>query len=203
MKASTLVRQKHHKTGFSLIELLVAILILGILSGLSIILFRRNVQDEKLKAAVLTTTTWLEDARKVAIQNDTSCLVTIDNSTETLTITKDSTNPIFDDCEAIKISNLRVKDDIEGASSIIQCSKTLTTEEEEGNPSDASVDCESDTDDVSIVFTPRGTTAQGSVLIDFSTPAGNQKRCLLILSPTGQIRPGKSTGGACDYTTAY
>ena len=216
MKVSTRTRQEHHKTGFTLIEFLVALLILGILSGLSIILFTRNVQDEKLKAAVLKTTAWLEDTRKLAIQNDISCLVTIDNSTETLAITKDTSadpNNIFDNCESIKTSNLRVKDDIEGASSIIQCSRTLTKAEEQGNPSNASVDCESDPDDVSIVFTPRGTAtyfftpsdadAQGSVLISFSTPAANIKRCLLILSPTGQIRPGKSTGGACDYTTAY
>ena len=65
-------------SGFTLVELLIATSILGILSGLAIPSFFRQWEDERLNAANKTLVAWVDDQRKRAIQNSIPCDVTFD-----------------------------------------------------------------------------------------------------------------------------
>ena len=200
-KTPAIITRIQHK-GFSLIELLITVAIAGIFTGLSIVTLSRNQNNEKLKAATFIAATWLEDARKIAIQNDTPCKININNETGTLEISKDEEIPKLDNCELIESSSLEIRKSIQNSESISLCSKTLSTAEEE-SPIDTALVCNQvTTGTTSWVFTPRG-TATDSTLIKLTMPTANHERCLAVLAPTGQIRLGKTREKNRDFTTAY
>lgn len=77
------------EAGFSMPELMIVIVIVGILSGLAIPNFLQRWEDERLNSAAKLTTSWLEDLRRKAIQNSTVCRAVIDSAAATFTGTCD------------------------------------------------------------------------------------------------------------------
>ena len=161
--------------GFSLLELLLAVSILGIISGITLPSFLRQWEDTRLNAANKVLSSWLDDQRRKAIQNSSPCDITINTSQASATSQCDF--------ESTTGSSLDLPSEIEqGDGLAISISQG----------------------DSSWSFSPRGTTTTSTELrlsLDGSEDLG---RCLSLSAPLGLIRTARLTReGACDYTTPY
>ena len=186
-----LKRQKRNEeAGFSLIELMAVVIIVGILSGLAIPSFQRNWQQERLKAATREATTWLEDVQLRAVQQSQTCVIQVIDSTATL-------QPSTNTNSCINISTLNLRNSVENAEKLAICSQAALI------PSN--VECNSNssqTTPTEITITPRGTVSQGGLIkLHFSETIPN--RCIAITQPLGMVRQGIERSNGCDYNTAF
>ena len=181
---------RYGDAGFSLIELMAVVIIVGILSGLAIPSFQRNWQQERLKAATREATTWLEDVQLRAVQQSQTCVIQVIDSTATLQPST-NTNP------CINISTLNLRNSVQNAQQLVLCSQAALT------PSN--VECNSNssqTTPTEITITPRGTVSQGGLIkLHFSETIPN--RCIAITQPLGMVRQGIERSTGCDYNTAF
>ena len=162
------------RNGFTMVELMVVIVIVGILSGLAIPTYMRNWQDERLNSATKRTIAWLDDLRRSAIQNSTVCRATIDTTNTSLTGVCDNKSTE---------------------------QKVLDLQQEIPNSSGLSFSLMGSTPPTWI-FTPRGTTTtEGDLHI--SLAGSDLGRCLTLMRPLGLLRSGKLRSGLCVYTTSY
>lgn len=218
---------KQKPNGYTLLELLTTISIAVILSTIGFISFSRYLGEEKLKLATRSALTWLEEQRKIAIQADTPCLAVINTTTKSLSNQDyvddpNSTNPAFSQCESKSSGSIDLSQLANQLEDISICTKILEheTEDDDGNivpeemPTDSvqqlALQCTGQT--TAIAFSPRGTSlscasinqcSNNTTLITLSTPTTKEPRCITIISPSGQLRSGKTTGGKCDFKTAY
>lgn len=186
-----LKRQKQRQdAGFSLIELMVVVIIVGILSGLAIPSFQRNWQQERLKAATREAASWLEDVRLRAVQQSQICVIEIIDSTATL-------QPSTNTNSCINIRTLDLRNIVQNSEQLVLCSQASLT------PSN--VECSSNssqTTPTEITITPRGTVSQGGLIkLHFSQTIPN--RCIAITQPLGMVRQGIERPTGCDYNTAF
>lgn len=186
-----LKRQKRNgNAGFSLIELMVVVIIVGISSGLAIPSFQRNWQKERLKAATREAATWLEDVQLRAVQQSQTCVIQVIDSTATL-----QPSPNTNSC--INISTLNLRNTVQNAQQLVLCSQAALT------PSN--LECSSNSSQIAptkITITPRGTVSQGGLIkLHFSETIPN--RCVAITQPLGMVRQGIARSTGCDYNTAF
>lgn len=183
-------RQRWKEFGFSLIELLIVVIIVGILSGLAMPSFQRNWRQERLKAATREAAAWLEDVRLRAVQQSQICVVEIIDESAILR-TKSGANG----CTNIAPLNLRTK--VQNSQQLVLCSQTELT------PSNTScTSSQSQATPTEIVITPRGTVFQGG-LIKFHFSESVSNRCIAVTQPLGMIRQGIERSTGCDYNTAF
>ena len=181
--------QRGQDSGFSLMELMAAVTIIGVLSGLAIPSFQRNWQQEQLKAATREATTWLEDVQLRAVQQSQTCVIQVIDSTATLQ--PSSKTPL---CK--NISTLDLRNTVQNSQQLVLCSQTALT------PNTVECSNSSQTTPTEIKFTPRGTVSQGGLLrLHFSETIPN--RCIAITQPLGMIRQGIERSTGCDYKTAF
>lgn len=186
------------KQGFSLIELLVAVSILGILAGFSTVAFSRNWRDERLKAASRETTAWLDEVRRLAIQKAMPCRIAINPTAVSLSLNP-STTSATEFCGEQLIAPLPLRSKVTNAKELSLCSGDIQT----ADPANAELNCNASQGSASsLIFTPRGTATSG-LLLKLHLPQASSDRCIAVLAPLGQIRSGKATAAGCDFTTAY
>ena len=168
-------RQAQLDKGFSLLELLLAVSVLGIMSGIALPSFLRQWEDTRLNAANRALSSWLDDQRRKAIQNSSPCDISIDTSQARAISQCDFENGTG--------SSLKLP-------SVINQGEGLTLSINQG--------------DSSWSFSPRGTTTTTTELrlsLDGSKDLG---RCLSLSAPLGLIRTARlKPEGVCDYTTPY
>jgi len=190
MKRFSEKQEQKHISGFSLVEMMIVVATAGILAGIAIPSFQRNLKQERLKAASQQTTAWLEDVRLRAMQQSKTCSIEISADNATL-----KPNTSSNTCD--NISQLNLRDEVENAQSLVVCSQS------ELEP--VSTDCSynnTNTVPTEIVFTPRGTTSRGA-LIQLHIDPAISNRCIAITQPLGMIRQGIKASTACNYNTAY
>lgn len=73
------------ETGFSFIELMIITAIVAILSSMSYISLSMRVDAERLKSTARAMENWINVQRKLAMQNNLTCRVSIDKSTLIMT----------------------------------------------------------------------------------------------------------------------
>lgn len=195
-------------SGLSIMELLVAMVVIGVLAGMSVATFQSQVGKEQLKSVTREAVSWIENVKKHAIQYDTPCEISIDVLNQKFTIPEqDSAHPLHA-CTVSSLSNLNLKTTLENAANLEICTAVMSPGE---SPTDslstlASLTCIQNTSeasgDVSTVFSPRGTLTE-SLLITLALPAATESRCIALQAPNSMIRSGKVIGGSCDFTTAF
>lgn len=70
--------------GFSLPELMIAMAVLGILCGISLVNLSQQLAKERLLAASRATHSWLDTQRRIAMTDATACEIEIDTAKATL-----------------------------------------------------------------------------------------------------------------------
>ena len=179
-------------------ELLIAVAIVGILTGISMVAFTRNWRDERLKGASRATAAWLDEARRLAVQKATPCRITVNRTTGQLSLEPNPLNAT-EFCASTHLSPLSISTAVQNGNGIRLCSTTLTSiDAAQSNLSCSTTQSGND----SLVFTPRG-TATSSLLIQLSFPNASVDRCIAVIAPMGQIRSGRVSSGSCDFTTAF
>jgi prepilin-type N-terminal cleavage/methylation domain-containing protein len=185
-------------SGFTLVELMVTVAIVGILSGISFVAFTRNWRDERVKAASRETAAWLDEVRRVAIQKAMPCRIRVDRDQRQLSLDPNANNP-FEFCGSDLYAPLNLPAKIQNSSELVICSMDIG----ESNPALTPLNCNgSQTGSSTLVVTPRGTATSG-LLIKFHMPQAGTDRCVAVMAPLGQIRSGKATSTGCDFTTAF
>ena len=83
--------------GFSFIEL-VATGNFWNFHGISIVLLSKNIENERVRTLTRQTASWLENTKKIAIQNDIPCEIKVDNSAHELSIPINTNNSLLAKC---------------------------------------------------------------------------------------------------------
>ena len=163
--------------GFSLLELIIVVMLIGLISGIALPSLLSRWDDERLNAASKISVAWLDDLRRKAIQHSTVCRATWDDM-ETKLRGQCDNNP-----SSIMVLNLK---------SEINNSEKLRLSPEPDSPT-------------TWIFTPRGTsTTSGQVKFSVLGDPHDQGRCLRLSAPLGLIRAARQTPtGECDFTTNF
>lgn len=180
--------------GFTIIELMVVAIMIGILAGIGMGHYQRNWKEERLKAIARETAVWLEDARLRALQQSETCVIEIDDAKTTL---KAASSDNGNDC--IDIQPIDLKSIIQNTNNLILCSDTSTSRNLICNSSHTNSQNDETT---KIIITPRGTVAQGG-LIKLNLDPSIKSRCISITQPLGIIRQGIEKSSNCNFSTAY
>lgn len=169
--------------GFTLVELLIVVSIVGILSGVAIVNFSRSWRDQRLLSTTRDLENWLNKQRRDAIKNNSTYTITFDAQDKKLTSSDGNTFSLRE-----SFGN--------------QHEKLSMT-------SSPAVDPANETGGVHFSF--RGLsqnhqlTSNGTLELRLKLEGLSTERCIRIISPVGMIRDGSASdsASACRYQSTY
>ena len=169
--------------GFTFIELLVTVSIVGILSGLALVNFSRTWMDQRLLSTTRDLENWLNDQRRDAINNSLTCTIQFDPQNKQIT---SSSGNIFDLRESFGHNHEKLT------------MKSIPNNDPSNEPG-------------GVHFSFRGLsqnhqlTSDGTLELRLKLDGLAQERCIRIISPIGMIRDGSATdsNSACRYQSTY
>jgi len=195
-----LPRQRHCRRadqGFTLIELMLVVTLLGITTVLSLGSYYRFMNDARLNSGGKALAGWLDQTRRMAIQNSKTCTVQINPATGTLQLVSDASLGHCDFQTPPRSFLLNLQEQVGSGESVQLCARLI-------DPSQTFSPCSSATgaSAITLRYTPRGTTPDNA-LIELRSVNQNRNRCIAVLSPLGLIRLGRVLNSRCDWSTAW
>jgi prepilin-type N-terminal cleavage/methylation domain-containing protein len=190
-----MMRADSQNAGFTLAELMIVVVLVGILSGIAVVTLSQRWSQERLLAAARETHSWLDAQRRLAMKEGQACEITINTSNASL----DPTGNTISLSDGSSLSNscssqvpLSIRDTVQNGSGI-----TLTT-----SPNDANA-IRFSFRGLSEVTTNTGTTNE--LVLKLNQPGSNKQRCIKVLSPLGLIRNGWATANSetCMYSNSF
>ena len=185
--------------GFTMVELMMAMAIAGILSGLAVANYSSRWGQERLLGASRTVHAWLDEQRRIAMQQGGACKINIDTTNATL----DPTDPTI------------ALPDSSTTSNICANRESLLIQESVKNGAQiqlrkSSINSNAD----ALIFSFRGFSqiaksnnawsTQPQLELRLSMPNVSRERCIKVVNPLGLIRNGfaNTTDGDCIYNTS-
>jgi len=182
-----------------MVELMVAMAIAGILSGLAVANYSSRWGQERLLGASRTVHAWLDEQRRIAMQQGGACKIKINTTNATL----DPTDPTITLPDSSTTSNicanresLLIQESVKNGAQI-QLRKS-------------SINSNAD----ALIFSFRGFSqiaksnntwsTQPQLELRLSMPGVSRERCIKVVNPLGLIRNGfaSTTDGDCIYNTS-
>jgi prepilin-type N-terminal cleavage/methylation domain-containing protein len=171
-------------SGFSLVELLVVVAIVGILAGIMGPSLMRNLRDQRLKASSESIAAWLDQLRRRAIQESRRCSITVQGASGELQASSDNSCGTFPSFSVNEVSQ-----------GVLLCAAS------QGVSANAPA-CTSGGGSATIRFSPRGTSPD-DVLLQLAIPGHSPNRCVQLVAPLGLLRVGRIANNRCDWSSAF
>ncbi|MDM7959560.1 MAG: prepilin-type N-terminal cleavage/methylation domain-containing protein [Synechococcus sp. WH 8007] len=199
--------------GFTLPELMIVIIIVGILSGISIANFSQRWAQERLLTASRQLQSWIDTQRRIAMQEGKACELSINTTTAELQpsgsqIAINTSQSIPNGCA--NQAGLNIKDSVSNGSSIslnITPSNTKALRFSfRGLSEIVTTETTTSTDDNGQTSTSSEDTASNQPLVlSLNLLGSNKKRCVKVISPIGLIRSGVGniTDDKCTYSHSF
>jgi prepilin-type N-terminal cleavage/methylation domain-containing protein len=171
--------------GFSLVEQLVVVLIIGILAAIPSLGAIRTLRDQRLKAAAEGLATTIDELRRRAIQESRSCtaeVVAASGELRPAATNACSAFPTFSVAEA-------------AGGPVLLCADAL-------GPTAAAPACTANSGSVTLVLTPRGTSTSDA-LLQLAIAGHSPNRCVQLIAPLGLLRLGRIANNRCDWSSAF
>jgi len=185
--------------GFTMVELMMAMAIAGILSGLAIANYSSRWGQERLLGASRATHAWLDEQRRIAMQQGGACKIKIDTTKASL----DPTDPTITLPDSSTTTNVCAN----RGSFLIQESVNNGTQIQLGT---STINSNAD----ALIFSFRGFSqiakannswsTQPQLELRLSMPGVSHERCIKVAHPLGLIRNGfaNTSESSCIYNTS-
>jgi len=189
------IKSTKSKNGFTVVEVIFAIGILGVLSTITLNGFNRHLNNSRLKQATQAFIDFAKSSKSKSLSSASPCELIISHETAQITIS----NPF----ECSNMGTLKLISDFNDDKDLIICGTNDTSninmlcdEENDGSDPDMNGIPKSST---SIRFTSKGTVSQGA-LVKIYSPNSKQGYCAITTAPVGIIRQTRLIRGTCDFT---
>ena len=185
--------------GFTMVELMTAMAIAGILSGLAVVSYSNRWGQERLLGASRTVHAWLDEQRRIAMQQGGACKININTTNATL----DPTDPTITLPDSSTTNNICAK------------RESLLIQESVKNGAQiqlrkSSINSNAD----ALIFSFRGFSqiaksnntwsTQPQLELRLSMPGVSRERCIKVANPLGLIRNGfaNASDSSCIYNAS-
>ena len=182
------------KSGFTIIELVFTISLVGILSTIAINSFRRQIQGAHLKQAIQEFVEFANISKSISLSSASPCVLTVSHEERHITIS----NPN----ECTKRDTLNILNDSNDLPNLVICGTNNTSnfnmlcdKENDGSDVDLNGTAKATT---RIEFTPKGTVSKGA-LVKLYAPSIQQGYCIIITAPIGLIRSTRMNENICNF----
>ena len=187
---------KSSHSGFTLIEAILATIILGAISMIAINSFTEQVERARLKRAVQSMINFTKLVKSKSMSNNTKCRLSVNH--------REGKISVSNELECAGIGSIRLFDSSEKSNGIRICGTVMTR--------NLDMPCEENIDgsDININGLPKESTsyefsstghASIGALFKFISPKIKKGYCTIITSPIGLIRKGRIDRNAqCNFT---
>jgi prepilin-type N-terminal cleavage/methylation domain-containing protein len=190
---------RYRSAGFTMVELMMAMAIAGILSGLAVANYSNRWGQERLLGASRTMHAWLDEQRRIAMQQGGACKIKINTTNARL----DPTDPTITLPDSSTTTNVCAN---RGSFLIQESVKNGAQIQLRKSSINSNADA--------LIFSFRGFSqiaksndtwsTQPQLELRLSMSGVSRERCIKVVNPLGLIRNGfaNTTDGDCIYNTS-
>lgn len=190
---------RYRSAGFTMVELMMAMAIAGILSGLAVANYSNRWGQERLLGASRTVHAWLDEQRRIAMQQGGACKIKINTTNARL----DPTDPTITLPDSSTTTNVCAN---RGSFLIQESVKNGAQIQLRKSSINSNADA--------LIFSFRGFSqiaksndtwsTQPQLELRLSMSGVSRERCIKVVNPLGLIRNGfaNTTDGDCIYNTS-
>ena len=180
------------RSGFTIIELMLVVSVLGILSTIAINSFNRQIKSARLKQAAQEFASFVRMSKSMSLSYASPCVLLVNHEKAQITIS----NPI----ECAKKGVLNLSNDLQN---LVICGTSNTSNfnllcDQENDGSDIDMNGKPKIS-TRIEFTSKGTVPQGA-LVKLYSPDIQEGHCIIVTAPVGLIRNTRMSNNSCKFT---